>query len=211
MPTWIEDITSALESLGGVAPLQEIYEEVKRIRSAPHPTSFKATIRGAIERNSSDSKAHAGGNDIFFSVHGLGAGVWGLRYYVPLTPVANDIGIIPIGTAEPSRGEQITYRVLRETYLARKLKLMHNNRCQICSLTLKINGSTYSEAHHIIPLGKPHNGPDTPDNIIVVCPNCHVQLDYFSMELVQEKIIGVAGHEIGQKSIEYHNRKVRVL
>lgn len=211
MASWIEDIVSALERLGGVAPLQEIYKEVQKIRPAPHPKSFDATIRGAIERNSSDSKAHTGSNDLFFSVHGLGAGIWGLRSYVPTTPVANDIGLLPIGTAEPARGEQTTYRVLRDTDLARKLKLMHKNKCQICSLTLRIKGSTYSEAHHIIPLGTPHNGPDTPENIIVVCPNCHVQLDYFSMELVPEKIATVAGHSIGEKSINYHNGKVKGL
>lgn len=211
MATWIEDIVSALENLGGVASLQEIYGEVKKIRPAPHPKSFDATIRGAIERNSSDSKAHIGSKDLFFSVHGLGAGIWGLRSYVPTTPIANDIGLLPIGIAEPSRSEQTTYRVLRDTDLARKLKLMHKNKCQICSLTLSVKGSTYSEAHHIIPLGTPHNGPDTPENIIVVCPNCHVQLDYFCTELSPENLNIIAGHLIGEKSIKYHNDKVKGL
>lgn len=211
MATWIEDIVSALENLGGVAPLSEIYNETKRIRPTPHPKSFDATIRGAIERNSSDSKAHTGSNDLFFSVHGLGAGIWGLRSHVPTTPIANDIGLLPIGTAEPSRAEQITYRVLRDTDLARKLKLMHKNKCQICSLTLNIKDSTYSEAHHIIPLGSPHHGPDTPENIIVVCPNCHVQLDYFSIELSSENITSISGHTIGPSSIRYHNERVQGL
>lgn len=205
MATWIEDITDALKKLGGIAPLTEIYKEVKKIRPLPHPKSFDATIRGAIERNSSDSKAHTGTKDIFFSVHGLGAGIWGLRAYVPLTPLASDIGLLPLGSAEPSRNEQTIYRILRDTDLARKIKLMHRNKCQICAQTLIINNSSYSEAHHIIPLGAPHYGPDTPDNIIVVCPNCHVQLDYFSVEIDLEKINTIAGHEISTKSIRYHN------
>ena len=32
--------------------------------------------------------------------------------------------------------------------------------------------ASYSEGAHIRPLGKPHDGPDQPDNVL--CPNCHV-------------------------------------
>ena len=209
MTTWIDDIVSALNNIGGVASLNEIYNEVKKIRPAPHPKSFDATIRGAIERNSSDSKAYSSNNDLFFSVHGLGAGIWGLRSYLPITPVASDIEPLPTGTIDPIRNKQTTYRILRDTDLARKLKLMHKNRCQICSLTLKTNDSTYSEAHHIIPLGAPHNGPDTPENIIIVCPNCHVLLDYFSIELSTDNITSITGHTIASKSIQYHNKNMK--
>lgn len=209
MATWTEDISKSLKNLGGVAQLAEIYAEVKKVRPGPHPKAFEATIRGAIERNSSSSAAHTGGKDLFFSAQGLGAGIWGLRAYLKSTPLANDLGQLPAGVAEPTRHQQTTYRVLRDTELARKLKLLHKNRCQLCSLTLTVSGKTYSEAHHIIPLGAPHHGPDTPDNIIVVCPNCHVQLDYFSVSLNATSIVAAAGHTIGPKSINYHNEKVR--
>jgi len=36
----------------------------------------------------------------------------------------------------------------------------------------------YAEAAHIRPLGDPHNGPDTPDNILCLCPNHHVLFDH---------------------------------
>jgi hypothetical protein len=208
MPTWIDDISTSLSNLGGVARLTDIYSEVKKVRPGPHPKSIEATIRGAIERNSSDSAAHVGGRDLFFSVKGLGSGIWGLRSHASPTPVANDIGQIPIGVNNPDRKAQTTYRVLRDTELARKLKLLHKNRCQLCFTTLAICGRTYSEAHHLIPIGTPHNGPDTPGNIIVVCPNCHVQLDYFAVYLNSSKIAIADGHTISNESINYHNQNV---
>ncbi len=211
MKTWVEDISESLVNLGGVAKLADIYSEVKRIRPLPHPKSIEATIRGAIERNSSDSDAHTGGRDIFFSAKGLGGGIWGLRSKTAPTPCANDISALPQGEIQPVRQQQATYRILRDTELARKLKLLHKHRCQICLVTLSVAGSPYSEAHHIIPLGQPHNGPDIPGNIIVVCPNCHVQLDYFSIKLNPKSIAKTEGHTIGDVSIEYHNKNYEKL
>jgi putative restriction endonuclease len=37
----------------------------------------------------------------------------------------------------------------------------------------------YAEACHIEPLVRPHNGPDTPENIL--CPNCHVLFDELAL------------------------------
>jgi len=31
--------------------------------------------------------------------------------------------------------------------------------------------------HHLKPLGSPHDGPDVPENMLVVCPNHHVDFD----------------------------------
>ena len=38
------------------------------------------------------------------------------------------------------------------------------------------NGSRYVEAHHIIALG--NDGPDTPDNVIGLCPEHHRQAHF---------------------------------
>jgi len=40
LASWREDIIHALENLGGVSSLSNIYEEVKRIRPSPHPKSM---------------------------------------------------------------------------------------------------------------------------------------------------------------------------
>lgn len=210
MATWTDDIILALSNLGGIATLSQIYKEVKNVRTGSIPVAIEATIRGAIERNSSDSLAHAGKNDIFFSVKGLGAGIWGLRSFAAPNPVANDADLLPFGTEQPARHMQVTYRILRETEMARKIKLLHKNKCQICGLVLTVAGRAYSEAHHLRPLGKPHFGPDIAGNILVACPNCHVRLDYFSISIDPTKLKTAGGHAVGDEFVEYHNSQLHV-
>ncbi|MCO7068740.1 HNH endonuclease, partial [Vibrio paracholerae] len=83
---------------------------------------------------SSDSDGFKNGQDLFYSVNGLGGGMWGLRNKLAYTPKAADL---PKGTKEPEREYTTTYRVLRDTNLARKLKLLYNNSCQICGLQIQ--------------------------------------------------------------------------
>ncbi|MFC2028575.1 hypothetical protein ACFLTX_01485 [Chloroflexota bacterium] len=71
----MEDIIQALKNLGGQASLNQIYSEVEQIRIIPLPVTWHASIRGCIERNSSDSKGFQG-SDIFKKVD---KGVWALR------------------------------------------------------------------------------------------------------------------------------------
>lgn len=208
MPTWDEDIVTALERLGGAAHYDSIYEEISRIR--PHlPSTWKAVVRRRIQDLSSDSDGFKGGQDLFYSVEGLGGGTWGLRRSLAETPKAIDL---PVGNEAPSKSQVSTYRVLRDTELARKIKRLYNDCCQICGLQLVLkNGQSYSEAHHIIPLGAPHNGPDIPENIIVLCPNHHVLCDYGSIELSSQDIKMKKGHSINRSSIDYHNEVMRKL
>jgi len=81
MATWLEDIVTALKTLGGKAKLQDIYEKVEELRTKPLSKTWRNTIRCEIERRSSDSVAFTGKKDIFYSIHGLGEGWWGLRNY----------------------------------------------------------------------------------------------------------------------------------
>ena len=112
---------------------------------------------------------------------------------------------LPNGNEKPKRVETKVYRVLRDTKLAITIKNLYKNRCQICNLTISLkNNEFYSEAHHIIPLGK-HNGADTADNIIVLCPNHHVMMDYGLIKLSLDQIKMHEKHKISQKSIDYHN------
>jgi len=65
----------------------------------------------------------------------------------------------------------------RDPELAARIKLLYNNKCQVCGETFIIPGSQdyYSESHHIIPLRE--GGGDTFNNIIIVCPTCHKKFD----------------------------------
>jgi len=98
------------------------------------------------------------------------------------------------------------YRIIRDTPKAPRLKSLYKNACQICGSAIPVaNGKTYSEAHHIKPLGKPHNGPDQESNIIIVCPTHHVQCDYWAIPLNLEALRLHPQHRIAQEFIDYHN------
>lgn len=123
--------------------------------------------------------------------------------YEVFTPIAVDINE-PI---ETQRAMVKTYRILRDTQLAREIKNTYKCKCQICYQTLMIGEDTpYAEAHHIKPLGTPHNGPDERGNIICVCPNCHVLLDYGAIILDPSQLVSDSAHKISVKYIEYHNK-----
>ena len=106
--------------------------------------------------------------------------------------------------SQPGRVRQETYRILRDTALARKAKELHQYKCQICGQALTLADNTlYAEAHHIRPLGKPHDGPDVPGNILCVCPNDHVLLDYGAIKLDKTLL-----HGIDSAFIDYHNERI---
>lgn len=116
------------------------------------------------------------------------------------TPIASDIN----DADQPERVKQETYRILRDTQLARDVKVANEFYCQICGeqLVLK-DGSPYAEAHHIKPLGREHNGPDVRKNILCVCPNHHALLDYGAIKLDPMLLKGIE-----RKYIDYHNEKI---
>ena len=70
----------------------------------------------------------------------------------------------------------------RNAKIAKDLKTLYQNKCQICKFTFqKENGEFYSESHHIIPLSE--NGLDKRQNLIVVCANCHRELHLANVKL----------------------------
>lgn len=205
MNPWISDICAALGNLGGIAHRSELLAEIRRIRPPPHPPTFVRTVQQCIQAHSSDSNGFRG-PDLLYSVNGIGSGVWGLRSMLSPTPPASDLNEVEA----PGRVLLQTYRVLRDTELARKIKRLHQDRCQLCGHTVRLpDGSNYSEAHHIRPLGTPHVGPDIAENIVVLCPNHHVELDYGVVELRREQLTVVHGHSIAQQYIDYHNTVIR--
>jgi HNH endonuclease len=116
------------------------------------------------------------------------------------TPVAADINEPTI----PERALVATYRILRDTALARRIKADEDHVCQLCGVRITLgNGQPYAEAHHVKPLGKPHEGPDIPDNIVCVCPNCHVKLDYGAVKLSAD-----ITSKIRNEFINYHNQYI---
>lgn len=84
-----------------------------------------------------------------------------------------------LATPDPDRVETTRSRVIRNTDLTQDMKQMYDHTCQICGTSRRgPGGDPYAEAHHIQPLGRPHDGPDNPENILVLCPNHHADFDY---------------------------------
>jgi hypothetical protein len=117
---------------------------------------------------------------------------------------ASDIGEI----SAANRVGVTTLRIIRDTRLSITVKELHEYKCQICGHSLEFpDGKRYAEAHHIKPLGIPHNGPDCIENIICVCPNHHAELDYGMIRLGTSALVSHK-HRIGVEYIDYHNKNI---
>jgi hypothetical protein len=126
-----------------------------------------------------------------------------LGHNVAPTPRAADFEEPEGPDRVPSHG----YRILRDTATASAIKELHCHRCQVCNrAALRLaDGRPYAEAHHLKPLGSPHDGPDVAGNIICVCPNCHALLDYFAIPLDPFRLGSAAEHRVEQEYVQYHN------
>lgn len=79
---------------------------------------------------------------------------------------------------ESGRYHTVVDRHHRDQGTVAELKALYSDRCQVCGdRRARPDGTGFSEVHHIRPLGNPHNGPDTPGNMLVLCPNHHADFD----------------------------------
>ncbi len=194
----INDIITTLKNLQGSAHLKDIYNEYKRLTG----NVTESSIRKNLQEYSSDTKSYIDKGDFFFTVEGLGKGIWGLRHFYPESKIDFKL---KEGNLSPKRKNLTETRIIRDTVLAKQIKNIVGNKCQLCENVIKlINGNFYSESHHIQPLGKPHNGPDVKENIIVLCPNCHVKCDYGTIALTRQQILNNF-QGISERYISYHN------
>jgi len=122
---------------------------------------------------------------------------------------------LPLSEAAPApRALAVVSRLVRDTDVSRRVKLLHDFRCQVCGIRLECEGGPYAEAAHIRPLGAPHHGPDVSDNVLCLCPNHHVLFDRGALLIEDDlKLIGETGslrrhasHIIDPAQIEYHRR-----
>ena len=87
---------------------------------------------------------------------------------------------------DPAFATSTVSRRIRDSALTRQIKSIYQNHCQVCNTAVTgIGGRQYSEAAHVMPIGRPHLGPDTLENILCLCPNHHVQLDIGGMVILK--------------------------
>jgi len=88
---------------------------------------------------------------------------------------------------DPAFATTTVSRRVRDSAIAREVKRIYENRCQVCGIRIAgIGNRDYSEGAHVKPLGRPHLGSDTIDNILCLCPNHHTQLDIGGMVLLDD-------------------------
>ena len=127
---------------------------------------------------------------------------------VELSNPGDDL-VRPIDLNPPTRVATTTYRILRDTVTARHLKADQQCICQICGTTIDLpDGRRYAEAHHVRPLGRPHDGPDVRENMLVLCPNHHAMCDYGVIRLSVEVLRLIDGYAGDPQFIAYHNDRV---
>ena len=94
-------------------------------------------------------------------------------------------------------------RVVGETEQGRQVKLLYDYRCQMCGVRLEGAAGPYAETVHIRPVQAPHNGPDTPENLLCVCSNCHVLFDMGGVTIADD--FQLIGRE-GQLRVDFRHR-----
>jgi len=148
--------------------------------------------------------------------------IWRFRLVkIPDGPSAGqEIREEPANYAVPRRREATVSLIARDPARARRVKAFYRNRCQMCGTRLECPAGPYSEAAHIRPLGIPHNGPDTEDNILCLCPNHHVLFDNGAVFIADDlSLNGDRGdrltvhrdHRIDRQHLAYHRDHLAVI
>jgi putative restriction endonuclease len=132
-------------------------------------------------------------------------------------PAEHASHVAPLGTSQPGRVPAQIQRIVRSGQVAEFVKRIHNHACQFCGTRLEINGRGYSEAAHIRAVGRPHDGPDEPSNVLCLCPNCHVLFDNGAVTVDDEfRVHGISespkplrivpSHAVESAHLLYHRR-----
>lgn len=184
-PSRIETVVTALRSLGGQARPFDIANEIRRIYPGPHTANLLQSVRGRIQECSSDSLHWKKKRDLFYSVHGIGGGVWGLREMDTLEPNNIDGFVDPAETYIAQEGAAILRTHLRRERSKKLVSLFKDQlidmSCSVCNFDFeKVYGdigSGFIEAHHIVPVAQLEPGDKTQiSDLVAVCSNCHRML-----------------------------------
>jgi hypothetical protein len=97
-----------------------------------------------------------------------------------------------------TRKDYIVQKFKRKVGAKQRIKMLYDFKCQICGLQIKKPGwkkdlsrkeawsYLYAETEHIKPISK-FPELDIPENMLCLCPNCHIMLDCNSIEIFESK------------------------
>ncbi|MFP8888536.1 HNH endonuclease [Natrialbaceae archaeon A-CW2] len=136
------------------------------------------------------------------------------------TEDALDIEEAGVDVVEPGHSRTTTTRIVRNSEPATDLKEAYEFRCQVCGqVRHRDGGNLYAESHHLRPLSPPHDGPDVPENVLILCPNHHADFDYgviavdpetleihhsYDESVDGEPLTVIESHSIEKSHLEYH-------
>lgn len=180
MNTWKEECVFVLENLGGHAYLKDIYEKFLKIHTRPVTENYRASIRDALEKGSSESEKFDG-TSLFYMVEGKNKGHYGL--------IKQNKAIFDLTTDDDEFCEgkkMLKLHLIRErnqyliTKAKQKFKKEHNGRlfCEVCNFDFTDKygdlGVDFIEAHHIKPISEMDINEKTKiEDIVMLCSNCH--------------------------------------
>ncbi len=146
----------------------------------------------------------------------------GWRYRLTKLPDRlEEVDEVQLGTESPKapssgapRRESTVLRIVRDTRQARRIKELYGYRCQMCGRRLEGLAGPYAEAAHIRPLGTPHHGPDTAENLLCLCPNHHVLFDHggvgigddFTLIGAEGKLLVHSRHRVSEEHLRYRRQ-----
>lgn len=100
----------------------------------------------------------------------------------PRTQIIKELKEITSQTSESVKFSGRQYKRDNKSIIG--LKILRNFKCQICGTAiLKKDGSFYVEAAHITK--KKYKGSETPDNILILCPNHHKEFDLGNLKKIE--------------------------
>ena len=184
--SWKIDLIQAFQQIGGEGHYIDIYDAVEKIKGKENLTkSWKASVRGEIERFSKDSEKYNGKDDLFYSVNGIGKGIWGLNNFTEKETVID----LTEDDIEFPEGKKILrqhisrernprlIRIAKEKFIEENGKLF----CEVCEFDFENEygelGKGFIEGHHSKPISELKENEKTKvEDIVMVCSNCHKML-----------------------------------
>lgn len=127
----------------------------------------------------------------------------------------SDADLAGEGMLVPRRVETVTVRIVRDTTQSRRLKRLYDFTCQMCGARLEGIAGPYAEAAHVRLVGRPHDGPDTPENLLCLCPNHHALFDFGGVGVADDfTLIGQPGrlnvhrrHQLDGAHLRHHRER----
>ena len=96
----------------------------------------------------------------------------------------------------------------------------YGGQCQVCGNVLVVPSGTATDYGHIKPLGSPHTGDDSTNNMLSLCPNHHRQFDRGAISIDPDALTILAprasfpvplprllihtNHQLDREAIRYH-------